>query len=93
MGRYYHELAENDDNKEAIKKAEKYLLKLVKMEPKNGVALVYYGLAMTMKARYESSQRAAMEHFGIRNCFLVAMTEHPSSVRFFRPPIMKKSKS
>ena len=51
LGKAYHDLAgENEDN-EAVKKAEKYLSKLLEIEPNHALAMAYYGSVLTMKAR------------------------------------------
>lgn len=51
LGKAYHDLAGENEEKEAIKKAEVYLSKLLEIEPGNAPAIVYYGSVLTMKAR------------------------------------------
>lgn len=51
LGKAYHDLAGENEDKAAAKKAEKYLLKLLAIEPGNAPAIVYYGSVLTMKAR------------------------------------------
>ena len=51
LGKHYHNFGGTKENKDAVRKAEKYLFKLLEMEPENCIALVYYGSVLTMKAR------------------------------------------
>ncbi|MBN2395184.1 MAG: hypothetical protein JXC36_01835 [Candidatus Atribacteria bacterium] len=51
LGKAYHDVAGEKEDKEAVKKAEKYLSKLLAIEPGNAPAMVYYGSVLTMKAR------------------------------------------
>lgn len=51
LGKAYHDLGGEKQDKEAVKKAEKYLSRLLEREPNNALALVYYGSLLTMKAR------------------------------------------
>lgn len=51
LGKHYHDVGGMEENKKAVKKAEKYLSRLLDMEPKNCIALVYYGSVLTMKGR------------------------------------------
>ena len=51
LGKAYHDVAGENEDKEAVKKAEKYLSKLLEIEPGNALAMVYYGSVLTMKAR------------------------------------------
>ena len=51
LGKYYHNLGGMEENKEAVKKADKSLSLLLELEPKHCVAMVYYGSVLTMKAR------------------------------------------
>lgn len=62
LGKYYHEIGGNNNNSDAVKKAEKYLSKLVEIDPKNAAALVYLGSALTICARDASSQDAQLEY-------------------------------
>ena len=51
LGRYYHDIGGMRENKEAVKKAEKYLIHLLEIEPENSLGLVYYGSVLTLKVR------------------------------------------
>ena len=51
LGNAYHDVAGENEDKEAVKKAEQYLSKLLAIEPGNALAIVYYGSVLTMKAR------------------------------------------
>jgi len=51
LGKAYHDRRGKKEDKEAVKKAEKYLSRLLEMEPNNPLALVYHGSVLTMKAR------------------------------------------
>ena len=51
LGKAYHDLAGEKEDKEAVKKAGQYLSKLLEIEPDNSLAMVYYGSVLTMKAR------------------------------------------
>jgi tetratricopeptide (TPR) repeat protein len=51
LGTAYHDLAGENEDKAAVKKAEGYLSKLLAIEPDNAPAMVYYGSVLTMKAR------------------------------------------
>lgn len=51
LGKAYHDLAGENEDKAAVKKAEGYLSKLLAIEPGNAPAMVYYGSVLTMKAR------------------------------------------
>ncbi len=51
LGKAYHDLGGEKEDKEAVKKAEKYLSKLLEIEPNNALVIVYYGSVLTMKAR------------------------------------------
>jgi len=55
LGRYYHDIGGNQDDKEAVNKAEEHLLQLIHIDSSQGLALVYYGSVLTMKARYAFS--------------------------------------
>ena len=51
LGQYYHDLGGNQQDKGAVKKSVQNLERLLDLEPKNSVAMVYYGSALTMRAR------------------------------------------
>ena len=51
LGKAYHDLAGKNEDKEAVKKAEKYLSHVLKIEPNNALVMVYFGSVFTMKAR------------------------------------------
>jgi len=51
LGKAYHDMAGENEDKDAVKKAEQYLSKLLEIEPENAPAMVYYGSVLTMKAR------------------------------------------
>jgi len=51
LGRYWHNIGGMKENKEAVIKAEYYLKRLIELDKKNGLALVYCGSVKTMKAR------------------------------------------
>ena len=51
LGRHYHDEGGTSSVKNAVKKAEDYLSRLLEIEPGHPVALVYIGSVYTMKAR------------------------------------------
>ncbi len=51
LGKYYHKAGGEGGSEEAVLKAEIYLEKLLRLEPGNGLAMVYLGSVITMKAR------------------------------------------
>lgn len=51
LGKHYHDLGGMEEDRSAVKKAEKYLSALLEIDSKNHVAMVYYGSVLTMKAR------------------------------------------
>ncbi|MFZ5518851.1 MAG: hypothetical protein ACOY90_19630 [Candidatus Zhuqueibacterota bacterium] len=51
LGRAYHDLGGQHEDKSAVKKADVYLSKLMALAPDNAVAMVYYGSMLTQKAR------------------------------------------
>jgi tetratricopeptide (TPR) repeat protein len=51
LGKYYHDIGGMEKNEGAVKKAEKYLSRLLELQPDDPVAMVYYGSVLTMKAR------------------------------------------
>ncbi|MFO7891961.1 MAG: tetratricopeptide repeat protein [bacterium] len=51
LGKYYHDRSGNQKHKQAVKKAEEYLTQLLHIDSTHGLALVYYGSLLTMKAR------------------------------------------
>ena len=50
LGKHFHDLGGNGDKK-AAKKSVQYLRRLLELEPRNSVAMVYYGSGLTMRAR------------------------------------------
>jgi tetratricopeptide (TPR) repeat protein len=60
--RYYHNSGGEGGDREAVKKAEKYLERLLSLNPENALAMVYYGSILTMKARLASQPWEAMEY-------------------------------
>jgi len=61
LGRYYHDAA-SEGNGISLSRAEEYLSKLLDLDPDNALALVYFGSALTMKARDAGSPWEAMEY-------------------------------
>lgn len=62
-GRIYYEGAyEGSDAKENFKKAEQVFKKLLELDSKNAVALVYYGSMLTMKARDVSAPQDKLDY-------------------------------
>lgn len=51
LGKYYHDKSGSQHDKKAVKKAEEYLLQVLRVDSTQGLALVYYGSVLTMKAR------------------------------------------
>lgn len=51
LGKYYHDIGGSQQDKKAVNKAEKYLSHFLTIDSKHGLALVYYGSVLTMKAR------------------------------------------
>ena len=51
LGKAYHDRGGKKEDKAAVKKAEKYLSKLLEIDDRNALAMVYYGAVLTMKAR------------------------------------------
>ncbi len=51
LGKYYHDIGGSQEDKHAVNKAEKYLCQFLNLDSKHGLALVYYGSVLTMKAR------------------------------------------
>ena len=56
LGKFYHNAGGNDMDEDAVKKAEDYLTKLVEIDPRNALGLVYLGSTFTLRARDASSQ-------------------------------------
>jgi len=52
LGMYYHNLGGDKTDKDAVQKAEEYLSKLLGIDPGNGLAMVYLGSTITMKAQF-----------------------------------------
>lgn len=61
LGRHYHDTAGEEEDT-ALIRAEEYLSKLLKLDPINALALVYFGSVMTMKARDAGSPWDAMDY-------------------------------
>ncbi len=51
LGKYYHDRGGSQHDKQAVKKAEEYFLQVLSIDSTHGLALVYYGSLLTMKAR------------------------------------------
>ena len=61
LGRHYHNMAGEGENWGAVRKADQYLKDLLKIDPTDSIALVYYSSVQTMKARKGSSSWESME--------------------------------
>jgi len=51
LGKAYHDLGGQNEDEQAVQKAELYLSKLMDLAPDNAVAMVYFGSMLTQKAR------------------------------------------
>lgn len=61
LGRHYHNMAGEGENRGAVRKADQYLKDLLEIDPTDSIALVYYGSVQTMKAHHGSSPWESME--------------------------------
>jgi tetratricopeptide (TPR) repeat protein len=87
LGKAYHDLAGVEEDEDAVQQAESYLSRLMKIDPQNAVALVYYGSVLTMKARDAFLPWEKMKY--MRKGFAtmdsaVALDPHSPEVRLIR---------
>ena len=61
LARHYHNMTEEGENRQALRKADQYLRDLLEIDPTHSIALVYYGSVQTMKARHGASPWESME--------------------------------